>query len=46
MRLYADDAALTMRRMRLDLLGLGVDPADVRTVVYDSSKSVLGVDLN
>jgi hypothetical protein len=43
--LYADDAALTMRRLTLDLLRLGVDPADVRNVVYDNPKAVLGLDL-
>jgi len=42
--LYADDAALTMRRMTLDLLRLGVDPDDVRNVVYENPKTVLGLD--
>lgn len=42
--LYADDAALTMRRMTLDLLRLGVDPADVRNVVYENPKAILGLD--
>lgn len=42
--LYADDAALTMRRMTLDLLRLGVDPDDVRNVVYENPKDVLGLD--
>lgn len=41
--LYADDAALTMRRMTLDLLRLGVDPEDVRNVVYENPKRVLGL---
>ncbi|WP_129115488.1 TatD family hydrolase [Halegenticoccus tardaugens] len=41
--LYADDAALTMRRMTLDLLRLGVDPADVKNVVYENPKAVLGL---
>lgn len=41
--LCADDAALTMRRMTLDLLRLGVDPADVRNVVYENPKRVLGL---
>lgn len=41
--LYADDAALTMRRMTLDLLRLGVDPDDVRNVVYENPKTVLGI---
>lgn len=34
-----------MRRLTLDLLRLGVDPADVRNVVYDNPKAVLGLDL-
>lgn len=42
--LYADDAALTMRRMTLDLLRLGVDPDDVRNVVYENPKTVLGLE--
>mgnify|MGYP000070737043 CR=1 FL=1 len=42
--LYADDAALTMRRLTLDLLRLGVDPDDVRNVVYENPKDVLGLD--
>lgn len=42
--LYADDAALTMRRMTLDLLRLGVDPADVRNVVYENQVDVLGLE--
>lgn len=42
--LYADDAALTMRRMTLDLLRVGVDPADVRNVVYENPRRVLGLD--
>jgi predicted metal-dependent TIM-barrel fold hydrolase len=42
--LYADDAALTMRRLTLDLLRLGVDPDDVRDVVYENPKAVLGLD--
>ncbi|MFC6838018.1 TatD family hydrolase [Halomarina ordinaria] len=41
--LYADDAALTMRRMTLDLLRLGVDPGDVRNVVYENPKRILGL---
>lgn len=43
--LYADDAALTMRRITLDLLRLGVDPVDVRNVVYENPKAVLGLDV-
>lgn len=43
--LYADDAALTMRRMTLDLLRLGVDPEDVKNVVYENPRTVLGLDL-
>jgi len=42
--LYADDAALTMRRMTLDLLRLGVDPADVRNVVYENQAGLLGLE--
>jgi hypothetical protein len=41
--LYADDAALTMRRMRFDLLRLGVDPEDVGNLVYENPKRVLGL---
>lgn len=42
--LYADDAALTMRRMTLDLLRLGVDPEDVGKIVYENPKTVLGLE--
>lgn len=42
--LYADDAAFTMKRMILDLLRLGVDPDDVRQVVYENQLDVLGLE--
>lgn len=42
--LYADDAALTMRRMTLDLLRLGVDPEHVRNVVFENPKAVLALE--
>lgn len=42
--IYADDAALTMRRMTLDLLRLGVDPDDVRRVVYGNQCDVFGLE--
>ncbi len=33
-----------MRRMTLDLLRLGLDPADVRRVAYENARDLLGID--